>query len=260
MWYNLDHWGISGNICVYTSNVPLSNHDLGKKSCSSLHFFFCRYVDFISMQFPFYLFQNWRSSFRTWAFLSPNHTVFHKRERFPVPLTSSSPRPILIWNLTVHLSCFWCFKIVTWCNCYAGTCYCCSRLRMGHHLYPQFPCCLRIFSSMEINFTDIFALKLYFKLSFVLFPQNELISLVVCFSGPRLWTMMQWWSYPTGVCAMLFLNKGDLALEDVTQCVWERPDWPKAFYKAGVALKPLNVHIRQFFLSLVCIARKSFFW
>ncbi|RZC87910.1 hypothetical protein C5167_004091 [Papaver somniferum] len=38
----------------------------------------------------------------------------------------------------------------------------------------------------------------------------------------------------------VYLNKGDLAFEDATQCVLARPDWPKAFYRAGVALKLLN--------------------
>ncbi|XP_026398140.1 ankyrin-1-like [Papaver somniferum] len=36
------------------------------------------------------------------------------------------------------------------------------------------------------------------------------------------------------------LNKGDLAFEDANQCMLERPDWPKAFYRAGGALKLLN--------------------
>ncbi|XP_026431166.1 serine/threonine-protein phosphatase 6 regulatory ankyrin repeat subunit B-like [Papaver somniferum] len=36
------------------------------------------------------------------------------------------------------------------------------------------------------------------------------------------------------------LNKGDLAFEDARQCTLERPDWPKAFYRAGEALKLLN--------------------
>ncbi|KAI3875364.1 hypothetical protein MKW98_000041 [Papaver atlanticum] len=36
------------------------------------------------------------------------------------------------------------------------------------------------------------------------------------------------------------LNRGNLAFEDATQCLLERPDWPKAFYRAGVALKLLN--------------------
>ncbi|XP_026378411.1 protein STIP1 homolog [Papaver somniferum] len=39
----------------------------------------------------------------------------------------------------------------------------------------------------------------------------------------------------------VYLNKGDPAFEDASQCVLARPDWPKAYYRAGVALKLLNV-------------------
>lgn len=38
----------------------------------------------------------------------------------------------------------------------------------------------------------------------------------------------------------MYLNKGDPAFEDATQWVLARPDWPKAYYRAGVALKLLN--------------------
>ncbi|RZC75469.1 hypothetical protein C5167_050950 [Papaver somniferum] len=38
----------------------------------------------------------------------------------------------------------------------------------------------------------------------------------------------------------VYLNKGDPAFEDATQWVLARPDWPKAYYRAGVALKLLN--------------------
>ncbi|KAI3930890.1 hypothetical protein MKX01_006942 [Papaver californicum] len=38
----------------------------------------------------------------------------------------------------------------------------------------------------------------------------------------------------------VYLNDGDLAFEDATLCVLARPDWPEAFYRAGVALKLLN--------------------
>ncbi|KAI3875365.1 hypothetical protein MKW98_000042 [Papaver atlanticum] len=37
-----------------------------------------------------------------------------------------------------------------------------------------------------------------------------------------------------------YLNKGILAFEDAALCLLERPDWPKAFFRAGVALKLLN--------------------
>ncbi|KAI3875361.1 hypothetical protein MKW98_000038 [Papaver atlanticum] len=38
----------------------------------------------------------------------------------------------------------------------------------------------------------------------------------------------------------VYLNKGDRAFEDAAQCVLARPDWPKAYYRAGVALKLMN--------------------
>ncbi|XP_026423464.1 ankyrin repeat and SOCS box protein 2-like [Papaver somniferum] len=38
----------------------------------------------------------------------------------------------------------------------------------------------------------------------------------------------------------VYLKNGDLAFEDATQCILERPDWPKAHYRAGVALKMLK--------------------
>ncbi|XP_026452982.1 STI1-like protein isoform X2 [Papaver somniferum] len=38
----------------------------------------------------------------------------------------------------------------------------------------------------------------------------------------------------------VYLNKGNSALKDATQCVLARPDWPKAHYRKGVALKLLN--------------------
>ncbi|KAI3875367.1 hypothetical protein MKW98_000044 [Papaver atlanticum] len=38
----------------------------------------------------------------------------------------------------------------------------------------------------------------------------------------------------------VYLNKGNLAFEDATLCLLEKPDWPKAFFRAGVSLKLLN--------------------
>ncbi|OVA06696.1 Tetratricopeptide TPR-1 [Macleaya cordata] len=36
------------------------------------------------------------------------------------------------------------------------------------------------------------------------------------------------------------MKKGDLALDDASQCISLRPDWPKAYYRAGVALNILK--------------------
>ncbi|KAI3871161.1 hypothetical protein MKW98_015061 [Papaver atlanticum] len=38
----------------------------------------------------------------------------------------------------------------------------------------------------------------------------------------------------------VYLYNGDLAFQDATLCMLARPDWPKAYYRAGVALKLLN--------------------
>ncbi|KAI3875359.1 hypothetical protein MKW98_000036 [Papaver atlanticum] len=66
---------------------------------------------------------------------------------------------------------------------------------------------------------------------------------------------VKWYSEPGDAAVLsnrsmcyVYLNKEDLAFEDATQCVFARPDWSKAYYRAGVALKLLNVHIHH----LVC--------
>ncbi|KAI3917544.1 hypothetical protein MKW98_021306 [Papaver atlanticum] len=72
------------------------------------------------------------------------------------------------------------------------------------------------------------------------------------FQRKEYWLAVHWYREALGIkpcdaavlsnrsLCYVYVNKGDLALADATQCLLERPDWPKAFYRAGVALKPLN--------------------
>ncbi|KAI3956107.1 hypothetical protein MKW98_027421 [Papaver atlanticum] len=72
------------------------------------------------------------------------------------------------------------------------------------------------------------------------------------FQRKKYWLAVYWYTEALGIkpddaavlsnrsLCYVYLNKGDLAFEDATQCVLARPDWPKAYYRAGVALKMLN--------------------
>ncbi|KAI3875360.1 hypothetical protein MKW98_000037 [Papaver atlanticum] len=83
------------------------------------------------------------------------------------------------------------------------------------------------------------------------FPKAKLKG-TSAFERKKYWLAVDWYSkalnMKPGDAAVLsnrslcyvYLNEGDLAFKDASRCILERPDWPKAFYRAGVALKLLN--------------------